>query len=342
LFSGPGSLQAIAYRQDILCPEERATIRPAIFLPGQIDKVEDYKATDPLAQSTKEKEIAAAISTTVTHAPTIAYHIKDAVLFDGSIYVGYFRHPIRDKSQFVSATHKAYHISTGALASSLLGTKYFGHWLADDCTKYFLAEAVGPPLSVRAPTYGHQQKYQAYFGQDWAPIDRARIDHLVVFQDFAQNSLKRKRYRILRDRIKAHFPSNVRKTYIYLRRGQTGVPRIIKNEDEIVDALVRRGFVVVDIAADPLDHIIGTLVNAKIVVSMEGGHIGHCIFTSPEDSGLLVLQPPDRFSAIHRDWSECLGIRFGFVVGRRCDVGYHFLVPEILRTIDLLLNKIES
>jgi Glycosyltransferase 61 len=338
LVLGRGSLQAIAHRQDVLCPEENTIIRPAIFLPGQIDRVIDYKATDPWSHPTKEIEIAEAISTTATHAPTVAYHIKDAVLFDGSIYAGRFRHSIADKSLFVSAVHEPYHIKTSALASSYFGTKYFGHWLRDDCTKYLLAEEFGLPLCLRAAAFGHQQKYQAYFSQDWTPIDRARIDHLVVFQDFSQNSLKRKRYRVLRERIKARFPGNIRRSHVYLRRGQTGALRIIQNEDEIIDALIKRGFVILDVASDSLDHIIGTLVNANIVVSLEGSHIAHCVFASPENSGLLVLQPPDRFAAMHRGWSECLGIRFGFVVGAVGDVGYYFTVPEILRTIDLLLK----
>ena len=39
LFSGPASLQSIAYRQEILCPEEKETVRPTIFLPGQIERI---------------------------------------------------------------------------------------------------------------------------------------------------------------------------------------------------------------------------------------------------------------------------------------------------------------
>ena len=91
-----------------------------------------------------------------------------------------------------------------------------------------------------------------------------------------------------------------------------------------------------------LNKIIETLRNAKIVVSMECGHIAHCVFSCPERSGLIVLQPPDRFSAVHRGWSECLGIRFGFVVGCSGNAGYYFSVSEILRTIALMLKQIET
>ena len=93
---------------------------------------------------------------------------------------------------------------------------------------------------------------------------------------------------------------------------------------------MKRGFVVVDVASDSLEHILGTLTGAKIVVSMEGSQNTHCTFTVPEDSALLILQPADQFTAVHRGWSECLGVRFGFVVGGRGDTGYRFPVSEIL------------
>ena len=98
LFFGQGSLQTISYKQDILCPEEKATLRSTVFLPGQIDRVKEYKATDHWGAPTKNSEIAAATSTTIIHPPTIAYHFKDAVLFDGAIYAGNFKHLVADKS----------------------------------------------------------------------------------------------------------------------------------------------------------------------------------------------------------------------------------------------------
>ena len=338
LFSGPASLQSIAYQQDILCPEEKETIRPAIFIPGQIERV-----TGTTPNTTKESEIAVATLTSVTHAPTIAYHIKDAILLDGSIYVGGYKQFIADKSLFVSTTREPYHLTSSALASSYIGTKYFGHWLTDDCTTYLLAEQFSAPLCLRRPTPSwHQKQYEAYLGQDWTPTDRALINHLVVFQDFSQNILKRERYRILRDRIKTRFQTNGFGACIYLKRGQTGVPRIIQNEDEIVDALVKRGFVILDVNSDSLDHIVKTLLSAKIVVSLEGSHTGHCVFTIPEKSGLLLLQPPDRFCNVYRGWTECMNIRYGFVVGAVGEGGYCFSITEILRTTDLMLNSIQA
>ena len=333
----------MAFRQDLLFPEETATLRPAIFLPGQTDKVIDYRPTDTISITTKEVQVKAAISTAVTYAPTIAYHIKDAVLFDGCIYVGRFKHPIADKSLFKGGnTREPYYIKSCALASTYLGTKYFGHWLLDDCTKYLLAEASGTPLCLRGPAYSHLQQYQTYFGQDWMSIDRAYIEHLVIFQDFSQNTFKRKRYDILRARLQTHFPQRFPSTFVYLKRGNTGVARKIENENEIIDALTKRGFVIADVGSDSLDQIISTLSSAKIVVSLEGSHNDHCAVACPENSGLLILQPADRFAAFQRAWSECIGMRYGFVVGDARTAGYYFSTSEILQTVDLLLSKLDA
>jgi len=341
LFAGRGSLDAVAYHRDILCPAETQKLRPAIFLPGQLERVAEL-VPDRWFHTTKESEIAQALMTTTARAPTIAYHIKNAVLFDGSIYVGYFRHPVAERSLFASSKREVIHLATGALTSSYLGTKFFGHWLADDCTTYLLAEGIGRPVCVRTAAYGHKKSYQRYFNQDWTPVDRARIDHLVVHQDYSQNSHKRNRYRILRDRLIAHLPLNKAKPLVYLRRGTTGALRVIQNEEEIIDALTKNGFVVVDIASDSLEHIVQNLLHARIVVSLEGSHVAHCTVACPENSGLLKLQPADRFSAVHRDWADSLGVRFGFVVGHATDAGYYFSVPEISATIEILLNAIAN
>lgn len=338
LFSGPVSLQSIAYRQDILCPEENETIRPAVFLPGQIEKV-----SASMRESTKEREIAAATSTTATHAPTIAYHIKDAVLLDGTIYARGYKQFIADKSLFVSSVSEPRHLTSSALASSYIGTKYFGHWLIDDCLTYRLAQQSSTPLCLRSPNPSwHQKQYEDYFDQDWTPTDRALIDHLIVFQDFAQNSLKRERYNALRHCIKTRFQREGTNAYVYLRRGKTGAIRVIQNEDEIIDALVKRGFLVLDVASDSLDKIIKTLLNAKIIVTLEGSHAAHCVYTTPENSGLLLLQSPDRFCNVYKGWTDCLNVRYGFVIGAAGKDGYYFSTSEILRTTDLMLNSIES
>ena len=293
LFRGPGTMQGSAYDEEILCPEEESALSPALFLPGQLDKI-----TGTGVESTVAREIHALTRQEATHAATIAYHIRNAVLLGGSIYSGTWKHFLCDQS-VPSTGGDVLHFANAALTSSNHGIKYFGHWLKDDCLRYLLAEQDGPPLSVtNAPLSDHMKQYASYFGQSWTPSVRARIDHLVAYQDFAQNSLKKKRYRILQNRLASHFANDEQNpALVYLKRGQTGVPRLISNESEIIETLSRNGFVVVDIASDNLQGIIASLMYAKIVVSIEGSHMCHCWFLPENSSGLIALQPPDRFTS---------------------------------------------
>ena len=80
---------------------------------------------------------------------------------------------------------------------------------------------------------------------------------------------------------------------VYLRRGRSGRNRLITNENDIIEALVKRGFVVADIERDNLETLLGTLCNAETVVSLEGSHVAHCCFSLREL--LLYAQPADRF-----------------------------------------------
>jgi hypothetical protein len=303
------------------------------------------KGTDPA--TTIEWELVTATSEILNPTPTIAHHVKDAVLVDGSIYRGRFKSFIAARAFFNSFTSRPEpkHLTTAGLASSHLGSKFFGHWLVDDCIQYRLAEQHGQPLCLRGPVRpDHQRKYASYLDQNWTPVDRARIDHLIIYQDFhwgtAQDSLRGKQIKAMRDLVRANLPTGGGSSLVYLRRGVTGIPRRVSNEDEILNGLKKIGFEVADIEADNLEQLLGKLANAKIVISLEGSHATHCAFSIPENSGLIVLQPPDRFLSFHRGWTNSAGVWFGFVVGTSTEMGYYFSVTEILQTVDLMLKAI--
>jgi len=338
LLSGhAGNPQTISARTEILCPEETEEIPAPIYLPGQLDRLTEYSGPERWTNATTKAEIASATAAIVNYAPTIAYHIENAILFDGSIYARHYRCPISEKSLFNSRRNKSRHLKIAGLASSYLGTKFFGHWLTDDCVLQLMAETVGTPLVVRGSEFPDEAKYQDYFGQIRPPTDRAWIDHLLVYQDFSPNSHKRKRIKVLRDCVSARFPRIGRETYVYLRRGKTGARRFIENENEIIKALSRRGFKILDIGSDSLEYVLETLVDAKITISIEGSHYAHCIFAMPKNSALLVLQPCDRFSSSEHSLTAAVDMRSGFVIGTKAIGGYHFPVDDILHTTDLLI-----
>jgi capsular polysaccharide biosynthesis protein len=147
----------------------------------------------------------------------------------------------------------------------------------------------------------------------------------------------------LQNRIMSQFASgNAHGTFIYLKRGRTGAPRLIENESEIIEVLTKNGFTIVDIASDSLQYIISSLMHAKLVLSVEGSHLCHCWFPPKNASGLIVLQPPERFTAIQRDWAHCMSAGFGIVVGDKRGPASYFSPSDVLRTTDLMLAQISS
>jgi Glycosyltransferase 61 len=336
-------LKTMADRQEVLCQDEVIKVPPAIFLPGQLERV---TATDP--GTTIELEVSTATSEVLRSPPTIAHYLSDVILIDGSIYKGRYKSFISARSFFKTQPPppEPLHLKTIGLASSHFGNRYFGHWLIDDCTQYRLAEQHGRPLCMRGPIFPHhQQTYQTYLGQDWTPIDRAFIDQLIVYQDFhwgtAQDSLRGAHIRSMRQRARAMLPSGGGKSLVYLRRGTTGARRPVQNEVELLDILTRRGFLVVDLDSGSLEQILNVLANAKIVVSMEGSQATHCAYAIPDNSGLLLLEPPDRFLTFHRGWTASAGVEFGFVVGSSSEGGYTFSPSEVLHTVDLMMRAVD-
>lgn len=330
---GPGTPEKLAFQRDLLCPSETTPTCPAIFLPEQLERVTAGTEHQPLSA-----ELESILATEYKHAPTIAYHIRDAILYRGSIYAGNMRYFIASPRLFLNRSAPLL-VKQAALATTAVGYQFFGHWLRDDCLQYLLGSGYGQPVCVSAALTPHMKQYAEYFEQDWTGTSHAIINHLVVFQDYSQNSLKRSRYGQLTSRIAKFFPANSpRRKLIYLRRGSTGMARTIVNEEALMETLVQHGFEILDVTSD-LTTIIRVLRAAKLVVSMEGSNINHFNFCAASDCTLIVLQPADRFTAFHRHWAECVGVRFGFVVGTRHGNRYAFSSSEILKTVDLALSR---
>jgi hypothetical protein len=332
VFLGSGSPETVAFQRDLLCPAETTQTRPPIFLPGQLDRI-----TGTTGHQSVGAEIESMLAAEYTHAPTIAYHVRNAVLYRGSVYAENMRYFIADASSF-QGNSDPLHYAHAALANTAVGHQFFGHWLRDDCLQFILAAKYASPLCVQIALSPHMEQYAAHFGQDWTGTSHAIVDHLVMFQDFAQNSLKRSRYEQLSSRIANLFPTQApRDKLIYLKRGSSGKPRTIEDEDILMGTLAQKGFEVLDTMSD-LTAIIRTLRSAKLVVSMEGSNINHFNFCAAPNCALVVLQPPDRFTAFHRHWTECVDVRLGFVVGEKRGQNYAFSISEILKTVDLALE----
>lgn len=330
LFAGPGSPESIAAEIEVLCAAEVQEVALPVYLPGHLDLVVAATEHQPL-----KFEIESMLNTSAHHAGTKAYHVKDAVIHNGSVYAKNMRFFLEERSTEPVGDYA--HYQSASLASTATGCRYFGHWLRDDCTQYLLGNNRGPTLTMASHMTAHQMEYADLFSQDWTCTASATVDHLVIFQDFAQNSSKRARYQELAARVSKVIPDEPRKDLIFLRRGETGAARLIENEAALLDQLVRNNFEIVDVTPD-LGNILPKLKRARLVVSMEGSQISHCAYTLTEGCALLVLQPCDRFTSAHRLWTAGQGIKFGFLVGRKGAHGYRFSSSDVLTVADQLLE----
>lgn len=328
-FTGPGSAMSVADRVEVLHPEEEAELPEPIVLDGQLERILGTSVHTTIAA-----EIEQATRRSVVHDATLAFQIKNATIIDGSIYAGNMRHYIGSMKS--SSTPQS--VDRGALVSSTLGYRYFGHWLRDDCSRYLLANGMRPIISV-TPPHSEAMKFADIFNQDWRspPLDAATVEDLLIYQDHSQNSFKRERYNVLRGQLLERYGSPKATSLIYLRRGNSGASRPIANEEELLRHLP--GFSVVDMTTTPFDERVRALLSASVVVSMEGSHCTHCAMTLAPKSSLIILQPPVQFSAVHRGWANCLSINFGFVVGEQLANGTSFNPSEVARTVDRALKS---
>ncbi len=106
------------------------------------------------------------------------------------------------------------------------GNHFFGHWITDDLTLHLAAEAIGRPFILKRKAYLHEPEYRRLLNIWCDEVACTHFDEVVVLRDFGQNAYKRKRYEILRNRLKEQFhPGHAKR--VLLRRGSLGVSRAI-------------------------------------------------------------------------------------------------------------------
>lgn len=324
------ALEARAVERRVLQPEQTERVPPAIFLPGQLELASKVIEGGDLAQSR-----AYLASTTVTHSEVVEYVIRDAFVHPGGVDLwGARLSTSRPRlSSLMSSSFPK--IERAAYCMDAVSRERFGHWLTDACTTSLLAEDGQLPIIDVRPTWPHAIEYAAVFDikQAQGPF---RVRHLSVYKDLAQGTLKRARYQELRRRLAAAAPPRSGTSRIYLRRGETGDRRILNNEDALIRRLEQRGFRTVDVQNLELTKIHAALQDASIIVSLDGSHITHIYYMAPEKSTLITIIPDDRFVDVHKNYCDCVGMGYGFIVCQRVGDGYDVNIDDLERTLDLI------
>jgi hypothetical protein len=318
-----------------IAPAHVETPPPALFLPDQWERVTAFSEFSSREGDLRKVRGGAE----VRHDATRALRLRDALLIDGVLYKGESSLHLHARSTRLPKLRVDDEIERAALYCTFGGNRYFGQWLMDDCATYPLAVAEGKPLTTAQPVNPHTLAYESWLDMQPVRASAVRLREVAIFEDVGQNPNKRARFRAMGDKLRARVTPRPHPG-VFIVRGATGMRRVLQNEMEIAERLRdRRGFTIVDPAKADVPAIVKACAGARIVAGVEGSGLIHGILTLEEGGGLLVLQPPTRFSAIYKDLTDRDRQQFGFVVGHPRGGDFWVDPEEVERTLDLYARR---
>ena len=320
-----------------LCGEESETIPPARFLPGETEKI---RGLSPWRNWETEKLLIEGGG--ISHAPTTCYLLRKVDLVGGYLYRGRakLQSGYGSESVFFNNTKGSRLIEESAhLVSSWAGSYFFGNRMLDGYPLYLAPPENSRLVCQQTRDYPHDEEYRALLSLPKAStIAKAQIEELVIYADFAQNSFKKTRYDELRARIRSklgHKERGIGKR-VYIKRGPTGEPRILSNEDEVVRKLSAEGFAILDPVNMTSAEIARRSMDAQVVVAVEGSHLSHAIYTLAENGAIVTIQPPRRFALPYKEFADRMNMPFAFLVGDCQGAGFRIDVNDLLRLLELV------
>jgi hypothetical protein len=325
----PATFREVADKEWTIAPATHSTVPPAIFSESDLARV-----TGVMSDTTLDYELGRVRGGQREHGATTAFQISNVKLRDGYFLKGPWSYRLLKDPKSSPGTAPALHLAEASIGCSLFGNTYFGHWMTDDLTLTLAGRELAPPLAIHRRIYSHEPGYRALFGIETTLADRANIDRFVMLEDFGQNHSKAERYRTMRDSLRAACPTPGVNSRVYLRRGASGVPRILVNTGEVEACLASRGFLIVDPEQHSPAEIARLTNGARIGISVEGSHMIHGFVNLAEGGTICQIQPPYRFNNVFKDYADCLGMQYAFTVGLPVEGGFTLPIPELERFLD--------
>jgi hypothetical protein len=332
------NIKSLADKQWVICPGESSRVPKAIHLESMIERIRGLSRW-----RNWEVERRMIDGDVIDHAPCIAHVLNDVDLVGAFLYKGAaVAQPGFGVDAWWSNEPAVREVLDEAeLVSSNGASFYFGCWLLDEVPLSALLSGNPNTIRMQSQGYLHEAGYRQLLGQP-APrlVKRARVRHLTLFSDFGQNRSREQRYRQLRERLRRALGSSGEPpSGVYLKRGRGGEPRVLGNEAEVEALMERLGFRVIEPTSLSADEIARLTLDATVVVSVEGSHLSHVIYSMADDATLLVIQPPHRFSLAYTEYTDRMSMRFAFVVGQPHPDGFIADPGDIARTIDLAVYE---
>ncbi len=324
------SIESLAEQSWEIWPSETSITPRAFFLSNQLERVTGWEFTTVHPRRQMEGRVE------VTHLSTRGFLLKNAWLIDGVLYknnASSYIHP--HLSRWTPKLHVESEVDQGAIYCTDVGSKYFAHWLMDDCVIYPMAASEGIPITTNQPVGRHTLAYEDWLGMEPTRLNGAFLKEAVIFIDRGQNQYKHARFRAMSDKLLSHVEVNSHPG-VFILRGNDGERRQLNNEMELAEYLSKkRGFRILDINKADVPTIVATCAGARVVVGVEGSHLIHGVLVLPPGGAILTLQPPNRFVDSFKHLADRDGQHFGFVVGIEEENGFRIDKDEVERTLDL-------
>lgn len=330
-----GGYQAIAFTP-ISNTLETVPCKPGIYDPDTLDRVVACGFGTPM-----ERQMGKLDATEFVESPISVARLPDATVFGGEIFSHGRSHFMVKRPRPWRALADVEDIDTPVtLANSEQGLKYFGHWLRDDCAMHpaLTEDFGGTLLSMQRPRWSDAAVYERAFQQTWEDRVAFRTPELTLVRELGFNLRKQARIRKLRTRLRQAHDAADPGSIVYLARGPSSAARDVANDDDLRQALSARGVKVVIPEGDG-KALVETLLDARVIITVEGSQAAHGTYTLAEKGALLVLQPPTRFYNPHLEWVRLLGMDYGIVIGQARGNGFHIDPGEVLTMVDRLLAE---
>lgn len=314
----PPSLAEVASARCLLSPAEPAPRTPPRMVDGHLERIRSGAEGEPAPQAIEQLT-----RRQVVHDPTTMLVLEDVALVGHRLFVG------RASMDLFRGSHEGEFVERDevVLASTHAGSRWFGHFVHDELPLQLLAETLGPPIAHERPLYPHEPDYRAVFRVRRPPSARGFVARrCLVLIDHAQNESKRARYARMRMSL-----STVRgpSTRVYVRRSG-GARRVLANEEQLIDRLLRNGFTVLEKGIDPVERVVDLCTRAEQIVGLDGSHMAPCVLLAPDGAEIATIVPPDRVSAVLLDVAAATGHRTATYIAEGSLEGDLFVDPDAL------------
>lgn len=329
--------QQIASKQWTLCPPEAYNTPKAVYLEDTLDRVTGVYRTQ-----TFERQKQLVEGGIREQAATAAYLLKDVSLYNGRLYKGTMREVFVNFKDTLWGCGEMKHYSEAALASTFCGSLYFGDWMTNDLSLALAAQQFSQALMVERQWTPHQQDYLRLFNIPVEFVRQAYCRNFVLIDDIGQTQYKRDRYELMRSQLKLLAPPQDVPGVMFLRKG-SGKARILTNEAQVAAYLESsRGFRILDVETMTAEEIVRQTRGARVIIGVEGSQLMHGLFSMQDNGIIFTLQPPYRFNNIYKEYTDCLGMTYAFVIGKQVEGGFEIEMDELDKTLERVERVVKS